>query len=151
MTWLEEGLPTSLTPGNRPRTTLSPTLAMRDGEPVLAFGSPGGDQQDQWQMAFLLQHVLGGLDLQAAIDAPTFHTTHFPGSFYPREAHPGQLVVEERLGADTIAALRARGHDVVVGEPWSQGRMCVVGRGGDQGWLRAAANPRGMQGYAVGR
>jgi gamma-glutamyltranspeptidase/glutathione hydrolase len=151
MTWLQEGLPSSLTPGRRPRTTLSPTLVLRDGEPVLAFGSPGGDQQDQWQMSFLLHHVLGGADLQAAIDAPTFHTTHFPGSFYPRESQPGRVVVEERLGTDTIEALRRRGHDVVVSEPWSQGRMCVVGREGEHGWLRAAANPRGMQGYAVGR
>jgi gamma-glutamyltranspeptidase / glutathione hydrolase len=151
MAWLEQGLPNSLTPGRRPRTTLSPTMALRDGEPVLAFGSPGGDQQDQWQLSFLLHHVLGGADLQAAIDAPTFHTTHFPGSFYPREAQPGQLVVEERLGADTIAALRARGHEVVVPGQWALGRMCAVGRAGDQGWLRAAANPRGMQGYAVGR
>jgi gamma-glutamyltranspeptidase/glutathione hydrolase len=151
MAWLEQGLPNSLTPGRRPRTTLSPTLALRDGEPVLAFGSPGGDQQDQWQLSFLLHHVLGGADLQASIDAPTFHTTHFPGSFYPREAQPGQLVVEERLGEKAIAALRARGHDVVVADPWALGRMCAVGRADDQGWLRAAANPRGMQGYAVGR
>jgi gamma-glutamyltranspeptidase/glutathione hydrolase len=151
MAWLEPGLPNSLTPGRRPRTTLSPTMVLRDGEPVLAFGSPGGDQQDQWQLSFMLHHVLGGADLQAAIDAPTFHTTHFPGSFYPRAANPGQVVVEDRLGADTIAALRKRGHDVVVSAPWSLGRMCAVARGGDQGWLRAAANPRGMQGYAVGR
>lgn len=151
MTWLEEGLPNSLSPGRRPRTTLSPTMALRDGEPVLAFGSPGGDQQDQWQLTFLLHHVVGGLDLQAAIDAPTFHSTHFPGSFYPREAQPGQIVAEERVGQDAIAALRKRGHDVLLSGAWSLGRMCAVARGGDAGWLRAAANPRGMQGYAVGR
>jgi gamma-glutamyltranspeptidase/glutathione hydrolase len=151
MAWLEPGLPSSLRPGRRPRTTLSPTLVLRDGQPAMAFGSPGGDQQDQWQLSFLLHHVLGGSDLQAAIDAPTFHTTHFPGSFYPRTATPGQIVVEERLGQDTITALRRRGHDVLVAEPWSLGRMCAVSRDSRGGWLRAAANPRGMQGYAVGR
>jgi gamma-glutamyltranspeptidase/glutathione hydrolase len=151
MAWLEDGIPNSLAPGKRPRTTLSPTMVLRDGEPVLAFGSPGGDQQDQWQLGFLLNHVLGGADLQAAIDAPAFHTTHFPSSFYPRQANPGHVIAEERIGEETIEALRARGHEVVVSAPWSLGRMCAVGRGGQGGWLRGAANPRGMQGYAVGR
>jgi gamma-glutamyltranspeptidase/glutathione hydrolase len=151
MFWLEEGLPTTLTPGRRPRTTLSPTLALRDGEPVLAFGTPGGDQQDQWQTAFLLRHLLGGVGLQAAIDAPTFHTNHFPSSFYPRTAIPGQVVVESRIGHDVVAALRARGHDVHVAGPWSLGRLCAVSRDPATGMLRAAADPRRMQGYAVGR
>ncbi|MCW2497331.1 gamma-glutamyltransferase [Jatrophihabitans sp.] len=149
MAWLEEGLPNSLRPGRRPRTTLSPSLALRDGRPALAFGTPGGDQQDQWQLGFLLNH-LSGMNLQEAIDAPAFHSTHFPSSFYPREAHPGQLVVEERIGADVVAELRRRGHDVVVSSAWSLGRMCAVSQDG-RGHLAAAANPRGMQGYAAGR
>ena len=150
MMWLEQGLPNSLTPGRRPRTTLSPSLALRDGEPVLAFGTPGGDQQDQWQVGFFLNHVVGGMNLQEAIDAPAFHSTHFPSSFHPRESYPKQLIVEDRLGADVIADLRRRGHDIVVSDAWSLGRMSAVSRDGD-GRLRAAANPRGMQGYAVGR
>ena len=85
---LTPGLPNSLAPRKRPRTTLSPSLALRDGEPYLAFGTPGGDQQDQWTVAFLLAHHLFGLDLQAAIDAPAFHTEHFPSSFYPHGASP---------------------------------------------------------------
>ncbi|TAM89064.1 MAG: gamma-glutamyltransferase family protein [Jatrophihabitans sp.] len=149
MTWLQEGLPSSLAPGRRPRTTLSPTLVLRDGEPRLAFGTPGGDQQDQWQLGFFLNHVVAGMDLQAAIDAPAFHTTHFPSSFYPREANPRQVVVESRIGSAVIAELRRRGHEVVVADPWSLGRMCVVANDGES--LSAAANPRGMQGYAVGR
>jgi gamma-glutamyltranspeptidase/glutathione hydrolase len=149
MTWLEEGLPTSLTPGRRPRTTLSPSLALREGEPRLAFGTPGGDQQDQWQLTFFLNHVAGGMDLQESIDAPSFHTTHFPSSFYPREAFPRQVIVESRVGEDVIADLRRRGHEVVVSDAWSLGRMCAVAN--DGGRLSAAANPRGMQGYAVGR
>ncbi|MBA3523492.1 MAG: gamma-glutamyltransferase [Geodermatophilaceae bacterium] len=151
MFWLEEGLPNTLAPGKRPRTTLSPSLALRDGVPVLAFGTPGGDQQEQWQMVFWLHHVLDGLDLQAAIDAPSWHTNAFPSSFTPRQTVPGEVVVESRVGADVVAALRARGHVVTVADGWSLGRLSAVSRDPSTGVLRAAANPRGMQGYAVGR
>ncbi|MFJ4716637.1 gamma-glutamyltransferase family protein [Streptomyces sp. NPDC088785] len=156
MAWLDEGLPNSLTPGRRPRTTLTPSLALRDGVPVLAFGTPGGDQQDQWQVHFFLAVALrgtvrGGLDLQGAIDAPNWHTDSFPGSFFPRGMHPGSVTVESRLGDDVIAELRRRGHDVTVGDAWSEGRLCAVARDPRTGVLSAAANPRGMQGYAVGR
>jgi gamma-glutamyltranspeptidase / glutathione hydrolase len=150
MCWLQDGLPNSLTPRRRPRTTLSPSLALRDGSPIMAFGTPGGDQQDQWQLGFLLNHVVGGMNLQESIDAPAFHTTHFPSSFYPRETYPKQVIVESRFGPDVIDELRRRGHEVVESAPWSLGRMCAVSRD-DAGHLRAAANPRGMQGYAVGR
>jgi gamma-glutamyltranspeptidase/glutathione hydrolase len=156
MTWLEEGLPSSLTPGRRPRTTLSPSLALRGGEPVLAFGTPGGDQQDQWQTHFFLATALrppvrGGLDLQGAIDAPNWHQESFPSSFWPRETRPGAVVVESRLGEQAIAGLRRRGHRVTVAEAWTEGRLCAVARDPETGVLSAGANPRGMQGYAVGR
>ncbi|MFE5873069.1 gamma-glutamyltransferase, partial [Streptomyces roseifaciens] len=156
MAWLEPGLPNSLTPGRRPRTTLTPSLALRDGEPVLAFGTPGGDQQDQWQLHFFLAVALrppvrGGLDLQGAIDAPNWHQDSFPGSFYPRTMSPGAVVVERRMGETAIGELRRRGHRVTVGESWSEGRLCAVARDPRTGVLSAAANPRGMQGYAVGR
>ena len=151
MFWLDDGLPASLVPGARPRTTLTPTLVLRDGVPVLACGSPGGDQQDQWQSLFLLRHVVGGMDLQEAIDAPNFHTTSFPGSFHPREMEPGVLVAEDRIAADVLEGLRRRGHEVVRSGPWSLGRMCAVSRDPATGQLMAGANPRGMQGYAVGR
>jgi gamma-glutamyltranspeptidase / glutathione hydrolase len=150
MFWLQEGLPNSLEPGKRPRTTLTPSLGLRDGEGVLAWGTPGGDGQDQWSLQFLLSHHRLGLNLQEAIDAPAFTSTHFPSSFYPRTAEPGHLLIESRAGEATIADLRARGHDVEVGEPWSIGRLSAVSRAPD-GTLRAGANPRGMQGYAVGR
>jgi gamma-glutamyltranspeptidase/glutathione hydrolase len=156
MAWLEDGLPNSLTPGRRPRTTLTPSLALRDGVPVLAFGTPGGDQQDQWQLHFflalaLLPPVRGGLDLQGAIDAPNWHNDGFPGSFYPRGMRPGSVTVESRVGADVVEELRRRGHRVTVNDPWSEGRLCAVARDPATGVLSAAANPRGMQGYAVGR
>jgi gamma-glutamyltranspeptidase/glutathione hydrolase len=149
MFWLEEGLPNSLEPGKRPRTTLSPSLAFRGGDPYLAFGTPGGDQQDQWSLLFFLHHVDFGLDLQAAIDAPSFHTSHFPSSFYPRIAHPARIEVERRFDAETVDDLRARGHDVEVRGDWALGRVSAAGR--QNGLLKAAANPRGMQGYAAGR
>jgi gamma-glutamyltranspeptidase/glutathione hydrolase len=147
---LTPDLPNSLAPGKRPRTTLSPSLVLRDGEPYLAFGTPGGDQQDQWTLAFLLGHHLFGLDLQAAIDAPAFHTEHFPSSFYPHGASPRSLHLESRFGDEVIRALRDRGHEATVSESWSLGRVSAVGREPD-GILKAAANARGMQGYAVGR
>ncbi|MGV9322155.1 gamma-glutamyltransferase family protein [Streptomyces sp. NPDC003660] len=156
MTWLEEGLPNTLTPGRRPRTTLSPSLALRDGVPVLAFGTPGGDQQDQWQTHFFLAAALsapvrGGLDLQGAIDAPNWHNDGFPSSFYPRGQRPGSVTVESRMPEEVVAELRHRGHDVTVGGAWSEGRLCAVARDPASGVLSGAANPRGMQGYAVGR
>ncbi|WP_328512124.1 gamma-glutamyltransferase [Streptomyces sp. NBC_00376] len=156
MAWLDEGLPNSLTPGRRPRTTLTPSLALRDGVPVMAFGTPGGDQQDQWQVHFFLAvalraEVRGGLDLQGAIDAPNWHNDSFPGSFFPRGMRPGSVTVEEGMDPEVVEELRRRGHDVTVGDPWSEGRMCAVARDPETGVLSAAANPRGMQGYAVGR
>ncbi|MHB1172337.1 MAG: gamma-glutamyltransferase family protein [Lacisediminihabitans sp.] len=150
MTWLEHGHPASLAPGRRPRTTLSPTMVLRGGRPVLALGTPGGDQQDQWQLPFLLRHLVGGYELQEAIDAPIMHTTSAPESFWPRERTPGGAIVEDRLGHEVIEGLRARGHMVTVSGPWSLGRLSAVSIHED-GTLGAAANPRGAQGYAVGR
>lgn len=146
---LEENQPSSLAPGKRPRTTLSPTMALRDGEPYLAWGSPGGDQQDQWITQFFLRHVHCNLNLQEAIDAPAWHSEHFPISFWPRTARPGVLVVENRVPKATIENLRERGHVVEVGPDWSEGRLTAASRVGSR--RRAAANPRGMQGYAAGR
>lgn len=156
MAWLDPGLPNSLTPGRRPRTTLTPSLALRGDTPVMAFGTPGGDQQDQWSVHFFLGVALrgpvrSGLDLQGAIDAPNWHQESFPGSFHPRAMAAGRVVVESRVGEDVIRELRCRGHDVAVGKAWSEGRLCAVARDPETGVLMAGANPRGAQGYAVGR
>ncbi|WP_198961851.1 gamma-glutamyltransferase family protein [Pseudonocardia sp. MH-G8] len=151
MTWLTEGTPSSLRPGVRPRTTLTPTLLLRDGQPVAALGSPGGDQQDQWQLLYLLRTLVGGYSPQQAIDAPALHTTSMPGSFWPRTWTPGGAVVEDRLGEDVIAELERRGHRITRGGDWSLGRLSSVGRDPATGVLSAAANPRGAQGYAAGR
>jgi gamma-glutamyltranspeptidase/glutathione hydrolase len=150
MFWLEDGLASSLEPGKRPRTTLSPTMVARDGEPCLALGTPGGDQQDQWALHAFLAHVNFGMDLQTAIDSPNHHTEAFPSSFYPRHTRPRHLAVERRAGPGTVGALRAYGHQVEATGSWSLGRVSAVSRGPD-GLLHGAADPRGMQGYVCGR
>jgi gamma-glutamyltranspeptidase/glutathione hydrolase len=149
MFWLEEGHPAALAPGKRPRTTLSPTLALRDGAPYLAWGTPGGDQQDQWATQMFVRHADCGMNLQEAIDAPAWHSEHFPISFWPRTARPGVLVVEGRLPKPTVQELERRGHIVEVDADWCEGRLTAAARDGRK--RRAAANPRGMQGYAAGR
>ena len=149
MTWLVPGHPASLTPGRRPRTTLTPTLVSR-GHEVTALGSPGGDQQDQWQLPVILRTLVGGYTAQQAIDSPTLHTTAIADSFWPRTWTPAGAMAEGRIGEEVIADLERRGHRVVVAGDWALGRVSAVGRDAD-GLLWAAANPRGMQGYAAGR
>ena len=143
-------IPAALAPGKRPRTTLSPTMALRDGEPYMAWGSPGGDQQDQWITQFFLRHVHAGMNLQEAIDAPAWHSEHFPISFWPRTARPGVLVLEkpraEGDGRRTAASAATWSRSDA---DWSEGRLTAASRGRPA--PPAAANPRGMQGYAAGR
>lgn len=151
MTWLDPNSPAALQPGRRPRTTLTPSLLAKDGEIVAAFGSPGGDQQDQWQALLLVQMLAGGHTPQQAIEAPAFHTTSFPNSFWPRQWTPAGAVVEDRLGDAVIEELTRRGHAITRAGDWAVGRLTAVTRDPETGLLGAAANPRGAQGYAVGR
>ncbi len=150
MFWLDEGLPTSLAPGRRPRTTLSPSLALHEDGRALAFGTPGGDQQDQWQLVFLLRYAHHGMNLQEAIDAPLFHTGHLQASFYPRGIQPGHLLIEPHFPKATLEALQDKGHALDIAEPWTVGRLSAVSRAAD-GIMRGAATPRLMQAYAIGR
>ena len=150
MFWLHEGMASSLAPGRRPRTTLTPSLALRDGKPQMVFGTPGGDQQEQWQLPLFLRHVHHGLNLQEAIEAPAFHTSHFPASFYPRTAEPASLTIEGDIGEATLDSLRARGHRVTVADPQTVGRLTAAERDAT-GVLRAGATSRLQQAYAVGR
>jgi gamma-glutamyltranspeptidase/glutathione hydrolase len=150
MAWLDAASPSGLRPGRRPRTTLSPTLLLRDGRPVEALGTPGGDQQDEWQLSYLLRRLVGGWPAQAAIDGPGAHSVAHVGSFEPRTWSPAELAVEDRLGDDVIAELERRGHVVTREGDWSLGRMSAVGVHPRGGYF-AAANPRGAQGYAAGR
>ena len=162
MFWLDESSPSVLRPGARPRTTLSATLVTASDGRVFSIGTPGGDQQDQWQLPALLRMLVDGWSAQAAIDAPSFHTTSHVSSFWPRVWEPGGLVVEDRVSDDVIAELERRGHRVTVSGPWTLGRLSAAGidgaiaGAGEEGGERyaelwAAANPRGMQGYAAGR
>ena len=149
MFWLDEHSPSTLVPGKLPRTTLSPSLALKNEKPYMVFGTPGGDQQDQWSTIMFLHHADHGMNLQEAIDAPSFHSEHFPGSFWPRSRQPKKVVLEDRFPETTIDELIRRGHQIEVGASWSEGRL--TGATIDNKVLRAAANPRGMQGYAAGR
>ncbi|GAA1556430.1 gamma-glutamyltransferase family protein [Brevibacterium picturae] len=151
MMWLDETAPSALTPGKRPRTTLTPTLISQDGRPVIALGSPGGDQQEQWQLLMILRMLIGGYEPQQAIDAPALHTTSLAGSFWPRTWVPGGAVVEDRLGDEVIDGLIRRGHVVTKAGDWELGRLSCVTRDPATGRVTAAANPRGAQGYAAGR
>lgn len=150
MYWLEEALPGSLAPGKRPRTTLTPSIAFHEDGTALSFGTPGGDQQDQWQLVLFLRLAHHQRNLQAALDMPLFHTTHFPASFHPRQRQPGHIMVEESFGPDTLASLRNQGHSVEVADEWTIGRLTVAARD-PNGLLRAGATPRLMQAYAAGR
>tara|TARA_B100001248_G_scaffold159657_1_gene120409 strand:+ start:2098 stop:3882 length:1785 start_codon:yes stop_codon:yes gene_type:complete len=149
MFWLDEHSPSTLVPGKLPRTTLSPSLALKNDKPYMVFGTPGGDQQDQWSTIMFLHHADHGMNLQEAIDLPSFHSEHFPGSFWPRSRQPKKVVLEDRFPQNTIDELIRRGHQIEVGASWSEGRL--TGATIDNNILRAAANPRGMQGYAAGR
>ena len=150
MFWLDDGLNQSLAPGCRPRTTLSPSLARHKDGSSMVFGTPGGDQQDQWQLIMFLRHVHHGLNLQEAIDAPLFHTQHMNSSFFPRTAFKGEMMAEKSFGEKTLRELRERGHTVNEAEEWTVGRLTAASRSAD-GLLKAAATPRLMQAYAVGR
>ncbi|MDT0488586.1 gamma-glutamyltransferase, partial [Streptomyces doebereineriae] len=110
MAWLAEGHPNVLAPGKRPRTTLSPTLVLKEGRPYLAFGTPGGDQQDQWTLHFLLNHIDFGMAPQRATEATTFHTDHVPTSFTPRQSRPLTLVAEQGFDRAVLEELGHRGH-----------------------------------------
>ena len=150
MFWLDEDHPNGLAPVKRPRTTLTPTLALRQDEPYLVFGTPGGDQQDQWALHAFLRHVHHGMNLQQAVDAPSFYTQHLPSSFYPREWVPGHLAVEDDFSRATLAELDRRGHELEVFPRWGHyNSVTMAARDGNV--LRAGASPRRMQCYAIGR
>ncbi|MBL6080602.1 gamma-glutamyltransferase family protein [Belnapia sp. T18] len=150
MFWLDETLPNGLKPGKRPRTTLSPSLMLREGKPWMSFGTPGGEQQDQWQPIMLARMLDHGFGIQQAIDLPSFHSEHWISSFWPRGARPGKLVLEGRYAPAVLDELTARGHAAEMGGEWSEGRLTGARLEAD-GQILAGANPRGMQGYAVGR
>ncbi|MFH8619203.1 gamma-glutamyltransferase family protein [Streptomyces sp. NPDC017979] len=149
--WLVEGHPNSLAPRRRPRTTLSPTIVLREGRPGLAFGTPGGDRQDQWTLLFFLAVTHFQRDLQQATELPMFHTDALPASFAPREYRPRGVTVERSFSPEVVSDLRQRGHDVAEVPEFTLGKICATGFTDDDGFIVAAAGPRGRQAYAMGR
>jgi len=150
MFYLDPDHANALMPGKRPRTTLTPSLALRDGEPYMVFGTPGGDQQDQWTLQFFLNYVEFGMNVQEAVDAPNFHSSHFPASFYPHSAEPGAMAIENRVPIETIESLKAKGHNVQVVRAWSHGRVLGIRYDAKTGVMYGAASPRLETGYAMG-
>jgi len=150
MFYLDPDRPNALAPHKRPRTTLTPTLVTRDGQPFLAFGTQGGDAQDQWTLQFFLNYWIFGMDLQAALDAPTVHSEHFPASFYPRNADPLRISVEGRIPTRVREQLARRGHLLSIPGDWAHGRVLAVCFDQEHGILQAAASPRQSIAYAIG-
>ena len=151
MFYLDPDHANALVPRKRPRTTLTPSLATREGEPFMVFGTPGGDSQDQWTLQFFLNAIDFGMNLQEAIDAPNFHTNHFPNSFYPHNAKPGSLTLEARIPESVVDALSERGHKVSLGGEWSHGKVLAITFDPKTGVIAAGASPRAQIGYAMGR
>ncbi len=139
-----------LEPGKKPSTTLTPSLVMRAGEPYMVFGTPGGDRQDQWSLQFFLNHIDFGMNVQQALDQPTVHSNHFPGSFWPHAAFPGRVYAEPRIPSDTIEELRKMGHEVIVSPPWSHGRCLAIRYDPETGVIYGGASPRTGAPYAIG-
>ena len=150
MFYLNPARPNALAPRKRPRATLTPSLVMRNDEPFMVFGTPGGDGQDQWTLQFFLNFVHFGMNLQEALDAPTVHSVHFPSSFYPREAYPGRMVAEGRIASEVLAELGRRGHEVEVTGDWSNGKPMGIRAAGPGGVIAGAVSPKGIIGHALG-
>ena len=149
MFYLNSNRPNALQPRKRPRATLTPTMVTRNGEPYMAFGTPGGDSQEQWTIQFFMNHVDFGMNLQEALDAPTVHTTHFPSSFYPRAAFPARVVAESRIPSDVLGELERRGHEIERTDSWANGKVMGIRWHADKGVMAGAASAKNTIGYAM--
>ena len=147
---LQEGHPNCLQPGKKPRITLTPSLVMKEGEPYMVYGTPGGDGQDQWTSQFFLNYVDFNMDIQLALEKPTVHTNHFTGSFWPKMVRPGELRVEPTIPETVLSGLREKGHIVVVDQPWSHGRCLAIRYDPNSGVKYGGASPRTGDGYTIG-
>ena len=116
----------------------------------MAYGTPGGDRQDQWTVQFLLNVVDFGMDLQQAIDAPSFHTTHFVNSFYPKQPGDGTIFVEEGLPLPVLRELQTRGHRIHLLPANVNGEVCAAAINAETSLLEAAASSKSSsQAYAL--
>ena len=150
MFYLNPQRPNSLAPHKRPRATLTPTLITKNHKPFMAFGTPGGDAQEQWTLQFFLNHIEFDMSLQEALDAPTLHSVHFPSSFYPREAYPGRVMVESRIDETVRNQLIQRGHQVIAIDGWSNGKVMAIKYDEQHNTIWGAVAPKGEVGYAIG-
>jgi gamma-glutamyltranspeptidase/glutathione hydrolase len=150
MFYLNRGRPNALAPRKRPRATLTPSLVTQDGDPFMVFGTPGGDSQDQWTLQFFLNYIDHGMDIQEALDAPLVCSSHFPSSFYPREAHPARVRIEDRIPSEVIAELERRGHEVDVTDGWTHGKVMGIRYDKARGVIMGGVSPRRKVGYALG-
>ena len=150
MFYLNPARSNALAPRKRPRATLTPSLVTKNGKPLLVFGTPGGDRQDQWTLQFFLNWLEFGMDLQQALEAPTVHTSHFPQSFYPRNAQPGRVTAENRIPVDVISELQKKGHEVEMADAWVHGKATAVAIDSGKGVILGGASPRFKIGYALG-
>ena len=155
MFYLDPDHPNAIAPGKRPRTTLTPSIALRNGEPFMAFGTMGLDQQDQWTLQAFLNVVDFGMPLQEAIEAPKFSSKHFPSSTYPHVAEPGVLRLEGRVPYSVQRALQAKGHLLTLQPDWVEGYVVGVQVDTHRGIVFGGADPRGelatlLPAYAIG-
>jgi len=151
MFYLNARRPNALAPHKRPRATLTPTIVTRDGKPMLAFGTEGGDAQDQTSLQFLLNVVEFGMNVQQALDAPVVHSLHFPSSFYPRQGYPQRVAVEEGISEQVVQALVERGHEVIRVKPQELGKGMGIWYDAEREVIMGGAAPKSNNvGYALG-
>jgi gamma-glutamyltranspeptidase/glutathione hydrolase len=135
-------------PGRRPRATLTPSIALRDGRPFLAFGCQGGDSQDQNLLQFLLDVVEFGMDVQEAAEAPHFNSFQMKSSFGAHESRPGLLLLNEGTPSEVRAELERMGYTLTFAERTS-GPITAIGVDGEHGTLCGAASDYGDD-YGIG-
>ena len=137
--------PNVVAPGKRPRTTLTPSMAFRNGKPWMAFGTMGGDNQGQWLLQFYLCRAAFGMSIPEAIEAPRLSSEHTPGFFAPHASEPNRVRIEPRFGAKVLDELRRRGHDLDVAPDWSEGFVSCAAFDEDTGLIEAGCDPRGSK------
>ncbi len=142
--WLNEGHPSCLQPGKRPRLTPNPALILKNGKPFMPLGCPGGDAQVQAMLQVFLNVVEFGMEPQAAIEAPRVISHNFPNSFWPHHIRPGEVTAESRWETAVLDDLRQRGHIIIDDGPWSSqvARVCTIVVDEKTGVRIAGADPR---------
>ena len=149
--WVDPDHVASVVPGKRPRLTPNPAIAIREGEFIMPFGTPGGDVQVQAMLQCFLNVVQWGMDPQQAIEAPRFATYSFPDSFEPHGNQPAKVKVESRIGESTARTLESYGHDIDIWPDWTwrAGSVCMIYKELDTGIHTGGADAR-RPAYAIG-